>query len=103
MLGPSSAAGADALVNCFVPEFLAAYTDVKIVLVERDVEAWYGSFERTALDGLIGPTSRLGSYRRAVWNCAQRVGPWVLAASAIVRELVMDEMIGGFVSYEKTS
>ena len=33
----------------FMPELIAAYPDAKVILVERDADAWYRSIEQTVL------------------------------------------------------
>jgi hypothetical protein len=42
---------------CFVPELLAAYPDAKVVLVERDIEAWYESFDKAIIQTVWQPVS----------------------------------------------
>lgn len=39
----------------FAEEFIAAYPDAKVVLVERDVESWYKSFEQVFITFYEGP------------------------------------------------
>ena len=55
LLGGFGAVSADAPACSFAPELIAAYPDAKVVLVERDVERWYPSFERTIIDALMAP------------------------------------------------
>ena len=61
---------------CFAEDLINAYPDAKVVLVEREVETWYQSFEALITEyylpihqtlqyldpQLIGPTSRMFSY-----------------------------------------
>ncbi|KAH6648017.1 P-loop containing nucleoside triphosphate hydrolase protein [Truncatella angustata] len=42
---------ADYPSNMFGPELIAAYPNAKVVLVERDADAWYPSFERALIRG----------------------------------------------------
>ena len=49
------AAVTDTPCNCFGPELMAAYPDAKVILVERDIDAWYPSFERALIQGLEIP------------------------------------------------
>lgn len=48
MLGHVSAT-TDTPANCFGPELIAAYPDAKIILIERDVDAWYKSFNQAVI------------------------------------------------------
>ncbi|RSL71472.1 hypothetical protein CEP54_001356 [Fusarium duplospermum] len=41
--------------NCFGPEMLEAYPESKVVLVERDVEAWYKSFNDSIISTMYNP------------------------------------------------
>ncbi|KAK4950496.1 hypothetical protein LTR10_011478 [Elasticomyces elasticus] len=41
--------------NAFGPELINAYPEVKVVLVEREIEAWYKSFERAVIRGADFP------------------------------------------------
>lgn len=41
--------------NVFGPELVEAYPDSKVVLVERDVDAWYKSFNESVIDVLHNP------------------------------------------------
>lgn len=54
LLGHVSAV-TDLPCNAFAPELIAAYPDAKVVLVERDVEAWYGSWEKALIASLEMP------------------------------------------------
>ncbi|KAJ4217652.1 hypothetical protein NW759_008963 [Fusarium solani] len=41
--------------NCFGPEMLEAYPESKVVLVERDVETWYKSFNDSIISTMYNP------------------------------------------------
>lgn len=47
------AAVTDMPCACFWEELIAAYPDAKIILVERDIEDWYKSFEATVVTSLF--------------------------------------------------
>ena len=49
------AAVTDTPANMFGPELIASYPEAKVVLVERDVEKWYPSFENALIKGLEIP------------------------------------------------
>lgn len=51
LLGTFSAVSADPPAIAFTEELIATYPDAKIILVERDVDAWYASFDK----GVIQP------------------------------------------------
>jgi hypothetical protein len=66
----------DSPAVCFADELIAAYPEAKVVLVERDIESWYRSFQEI-IDGyytrindilpildpqLLGPANRLFAY-----------------------------------------
>ncbi|KAK7413485.1 hypothetical protein QQX98_007633 [Neonectria punicea] len=44
--------------NVFGPELVEAYPDSKVVLVERDVDAWHKSFDESIIDVLYNPVWR---------------------------------------------
>lgn len=46
----------------FVPELLEAYPEAKVLLVERDVESWYKSFERNNIRAIWDPFTRAVSH-----------------------------------------
>ncbi|KAF5007155.1 hypothetical protein FDECE_6508 [Fusarium decemcellulare] len=45
--------------NVFGPEMIEAYPDSKVVLVERDVDAWFKSFDESVIVFLYNPIWRL--------------------------------------------
>jgi hypothetical protein len=45
--------GAPAII--FAPELISAYPDAKIVLVERDIESWYKSFDKAMIQTTFSP------------------------------------------------
>jgi hypothetical protein len=51
------AAVTDAPCNIFGPELIEAYPEAKVVLIERDIEAWYVGWEGL-LDSAFSPLLR---------------------------------------------
>ena len=49
------AAVTDTPCNCFAKELMEAYPEAKIILVERDIDPWYVSFERALIQSLEVP------------------------------------------------
>ncbi|KAK4493826.1 hypothetical protein PRZ48_015011 [Zasmidium cellare] len=47
----------DLPANCFGPELIAAYPNAKVVLVERDFEKWFPSFETAVIAGTDSPAA----------------------------------------------
>jgi hypothetical protein len=45
----------DIPVIVFAPELIAAYPDAKVILVEREIEAWYASFDKTLIHQIFNP------------------------------------------------
>jgi hypothetical protein len=41
----------------FASELIAAYPEAKIVLVERDIETWYGSFDAAVIQPMFNPVA----------------------------------------------
>lgn len=39
----------------FAPELIAAYPEAKVILVERDIDAWYKSFDKTLIQQIFNP------------------------------------------------
>ncbi|THW62397.1 hypothetical protein D6D20_04390 [Aureobasidium pullulans] len=58
LLGHVSAV-TDSPINAFAPELIAAYPHAKVVLVERDTESWYKSFEKNVVSSFAAPFTRL--------------------------------------------
>ncbi|THV83930.1 hypothetical protein D6D26_10146 [Aureobasidium pullulans] len=58
LLGHVSAV-TDSPINAFAPELIAAYPHAKVVLVERDTESWYKSFEKNVVSSFAAPVTRL--------------------------------------------
>lgn len=54
LLGHVSAT-TDLPCNCFGPELIAAYPEAKVILVERELEAWYKSWEKALIQSLEIP------------------------------------------------
>ncbi|KAJ0305985.1 hypothetical protein COL516b_005098 [Colletotrichum fioriniae] len=55
----------DMPANFFGPELVAAYPESKVVLVERDIEAWYKSFDESIVTVAFNPVWRFLSWLRA--------------------------------------
>ncbi|KXH47567.1 hypothetical protein CNYM01_11912 [Colletotrichum nymphaeae SA-01] len=55
----------DMPANFFGPELVAAYPESKVVLVERDIESWYKSFDESIVTVAFNPVWRLLSWLRA--------------------------------------
>ncbi|KAF2167196.1 hypothetical protein M409DRAFT_66227 [Zasmidium cellare ATCC 36951] len=45
----------DTPANCFGPELIAAYPNAKVVLIERDFDKWFPSFEQAVIAGTDSP------------------------------------------------
>ncbi|KAG9558176.1 hypothetical protein KCU61_g2847, partial [Aureobasidium melanogenum] len=58
LLGHVSAV-TDSPINAFAPELISAYPDAKVVLVEREVESWYRSFEKNVISSFAAPMTRV--------------------------------------------
>jgi len=39
----------------FCPELIAAYPEAKVIIVEREIEAWYRSFDKTLIQNIFNP------------------------------------------------
>lgn len=61
LLGHVSAV-TDLPCNVFSPELMAAYPEAKVILVEREIEAWYRSWENALIKGLETPGIDLYKY-----------------------------------------
>jgi hypothetical protein len=57
LLGPYAAVS-DAPAIVFTEDLMAAYPDAKVVLVERDVERWYKSFNDTVIENTWNPVTQ---------------------------------------------
>ncbi|KAH0278494.1 hypothetical protein KCU91_g2411, partial [Aureobasidium melanogenum] len=58
LLGHVSAV-TDSPINAFAPELITAYPSAKVVLVERDIETWYKSFEKNVIESFAAPLTRV--------------------------------------------
>ncbi|KAH0015547.1 hypothetical protein KCU78_g8152, partial [Aureobasidium melanogenum] len=58
LLGHVSAV-TDSPINAFGPELIIAYPHAKVVLVEREVESWYKSFEKNVISSFAAPMTRI--------------------------------------------
>ncbi|KAH9818166.1 efflux pump antibiotic resistance protein [Teratosphaeria destructans] len=71
----------------FAEELLAAYPEAKVVLVERDEDAWFESFDTAVIaafendqrhawlvDGVLGPDGIVGRFRALAYKLVR--GPW---------------------------
>jgi hypothetical protein len=90
LLGHVSAV-TDSPSNAFAPDLITAYPTAKVVLVERDVEPWFASFDKNVIGsfaapltrlmvfldpGFIGKQGRIGQLlMRGQW-CAESFGEW---------------------------
>ena len=68
LLGTYSAVSADPPAVAFAQELISTYPEAKVILVERDLEAWYSSFD----SAVIGP-----SWSRFV-NFLGDWDPWII-------------------------
>ena len=76
LLGAYGGVSADAPLCGFAEELIAAYPEAKVV-VERDVESWFRSFDMTAGRVLLSPTINLvarcdPAFLGPVWGCYRR-------------------------------
>lgn len=55
LLGTFSAVSADPPAVAFAEELVSIYPEAKIILVERDIEAWYSSFNNVAIESSWSP------------------------------------------------
>ncbi|KAK4498827.1 hypothetical protein PRZ48_009337 [Zasmidium cellare] len=55
MLGHFSAVSADAPAICFAEELINFYPDSKVILIERDIEAWHKSYCNTIVKNMHDP------------------------------------------------
>jgi len=60
------AAITDGPANCFGPELIEAYPDAKVVLVKRDFEAWFKSFD-AIIEGAYSKMFRILGYTDPGW------------------------------------
>ena len=58
LLGHVSAV-TDSPINAFAPELITAYPSAKVVLVKRDVETRYKSFEKNVIESFAAPLTRI--------------------------------------------
>ena len=68
LLGDFSAVSADPPPVAFADDLVKAYPEAKVILVERDVEAWFRSFSSTVTSGMWSPLMN----RIADWD------PWFM-------------------------
>ncbi|KXJ87161.1 P-loop containing nucleoside triphosphate hydrolase protein, partial [Microdochium bolleyi] len=66
------AAITDVPAICFGEELVEAFPESKVVLVERDIETWYTSFDHTIMQGLWSPVN----------NFVAALDPWFLGPTA---------------------
>lgn len=55
LLGHCSAVSADPPAVAFAEDLIAAYPDAKVILVERDLESWYKSFDAAVIEPMWSP------------------------------------------------
>lgn len=67
----------------FIPELLKAYPNAKVVLVERDVDRWFESFEQSIIKHFWNPLERYANHVLITGVDAERTtGPWHGSISA---------------------
>ncbi|MCJ1336348.1 hypothetical protein MMC09_001624 [Bachmanniomyces sp. S44760] len=77
LLGNYSAVSADPPAVAFAEDLVAAYPEAKVILVEREIESWYRSFDTNIIDAqwspMIGFVSELDPwFLRPVKRCHRR-------------------------------
>ena len=88
ILGAHSAVSADTPAICLAEELIAAYPDAKVLLVERDIDSWYRSFDRTIVIAFFARVPNLVAdwdpgWLGAIRDCHARWGHyWLRARSA---------------------
>ena len=55
MLGHHSAVPADSPMIGFAEELITSYPDTKVILVEREIESWYTSFDNAIISNMFSP------------------------------------------------
>lgn len=55
LLGHCSAVSADPPAVAFAEDLIAAYPEAKVILVERDLESWYASFNANVIEPMWSP------------------------------------------------
>jgi hypothetical protein len=55
VLGHHSAVSADAPMVAFAEELITSYPDAKVILIEREIESWYTSFDNAVTSNLYSP------------------------------------------------
>ena len=50
----------DLPTSAFIPELIAAYPDVKLILTQREENSWYASCQRTIQPATLSPAMRVG-------------------------------------------
>lgn len=70
---------ADAPCNSFAPELIDAYPEAKVILVERDLESWYKSFD-IVLETIYEPKFRIAAFLDPFWmgKLAGMVRMWMI-------------------------
>ncbi|MCJ1433323.1 hypothetical protein MMC27_002683 [Xylographa pallens] len=86
LLGNYSAVSADPPAVAFAEELVAAYPDAKVILVEREIESWYRSFDANIIAAqwspLISFVSELDPwFLRPVRRCHRRWATGWMASS----------------------
>ena len=56
------AAVTDVPCICFAPELIECYPEAKVVLVERDIDTWYKSFDNTVIQSGFHPVTNYLAY-----------------------------------------
>jgi hypothetical protein len=59
VLGHHSAVSADSPIIGFAEELITSYPDAKVILIEREIESWYTSFDNAIISNMFSPFLRL--------------------------------------------
>jgi len=85
LLGHCSAVSSDPPAVAFAEDLIAAYPDAKVVLVERDIESWYKSFDANVIEPmwnkLINLIAACDPFLGPVAACHHRWARWWLGAT----------------------
>lgn len=85
LLGHCSAVSSDPPAVAFAEDLIAAYPDAKVVLVERDIESWYKSFDANVIEPMwnkfINLIAACDPFLGPVAACHHRWARWWLGAT----------------------
>ena len=85
LLGHCSAVSADPPAVAFAEDLIAAYPDAKVILVERDIESWYKSFNAGVIEPMWGRLINCVAACDPFWlgpiaDCHHRWARWWMGA-----------------------